>query len=263
MIINGNELALGLKNEIKEGVKNFPQLSLAVVVVKGNQSTTKYIQKKKQFGEEVGIKVDLIEFDPIISTEDLISKIEAINHNENYQGLIVQLPLPAHIDVEQVLKSVDNKKDVDALKENTIVLSPVVGAIAYIFEKYQIDFTGKKVVVLGHGKLVGIPAVKWLKSKNITPTVIDRNTTDLDSNLKQADIIISGAGSPGLIRPDNIKEGVIIIDAGTSEDSGRLAGDALPECAVKASLFTPVPGGVGPMTIAIIFKNLLDLAKRV
>lgn len=260
-IINGNNIALELKQEITQEVKKHPGLNLAVVVVGGSQATEKYIEKKKQFGEDVGVNVEIKKYDSSISEEGLLEKIGYLNEDENINGIIIQLPLPEHINTERILQSVPKEKDVDALTEGALVLSPVVGAIVHILEKYQIDLENKKVAVVGYGKLVGRPITKWLKEKNIEPVVADKKTEDISSLTKEADLIISGAGSPGIIHAGIIKEGVVIIDAGTSEDSGRLAGDASFDCIGKASLFTPVPGGIGPITITIIFKNLLKLSR--
>jgi len=138
-------------------------------------------------------------------------------------------------------------------------LPPVVGAIKELSKRQHVVFAGAKVVVVGEGRLVGKPAALWAKKQGAQVKVIHRNTERPEEILKTADIIISGAGDPGIIKPEMIKEGVVIFDAGTSEEGGVLKGDANPACADKATLFTPVPGGIGPITVAVLLRNLVNL----
>jgi len=167
------------------------------------------------------------------------------------------------MEAEALLSAILKELDIDNINyegEETDILPPVVGAIAEIAQRHDVDFAGKNVVVIGRGRLVGKPATLWAKSQGAVVTVIDKDTEDADSIMREADIIISGAGVPSLITPDKIKDGVIIFDAGTSEEGGELKGDADQACASKCSLFTPVPGGVGPITIAILLRNLVTLS---
>ena len=167
----------------------------------------------------------------------------------------------------KVLNAVPANKDVDVLSDGAIekyekgelsFVPAVAGAVSEIFKKYKIDFVGKKIAIVGRGRLVGRPVRSFFAREGAEISVINRDNIDSSNALKEADIIVSGAGSPYLIKPYMIKEGVALIDAGTAEKSGKLVGDIDPECKEKASLYAPVPGGVGPITIAILFRNLLQ-----
>jgi len=167
---------------------------------------------------------------------------------------------------KDVLHAVSAEKDVDVISHEGMVvfesgesniLPPVVGAIDEILTLNNISVAGKKVVVLGNGRLVGLPAAMWFERNNADVSVLTRESTDSLLQIKNADILVLGAGSPHFVKPDMIQKGVVILDAGTSEEAGRLAGDADPACAEKASVFTPVPGGIGPLTVAVLFRNVL------
>ncbi len=207
-------------------------------------------------------------------------RIAIIVHEADPDGIIIQLPLPPRISTQYILNSVPPEKDVDVLSARAVgdfsvgkskVLPPVVGAIAALFHEYGIDYKTKHVVVVGAGALVGKPVAAWLANEKVSFTVVDENTPDISEFTKKADIIISGVGKSGLITDDMVKVGAVVIDAGTSEGSpstgsGRqvsLVGDVdFDSASKKASHITPVPGGIGPLTVAMIYKNLLTLATR-
>jgi methylenetetrahydrofolate dehydrogenase (NADP+)/methenyltetrahydrofolate cyclohydrolase len=205
------------------------------------------------------MSLELIRIENDATTEDIIGKILL----PGADSIIVQLPLPAHIDTEAVLNAIPVELDADVLSAEArrrfeagspeALLPPVVGAIKEILERSQVQVEGKRTVVLGQGWLVGEPAALWLGQQGAQVEVVDR--ADSLESLKDAEIIISGAGSPRLITPERVSSGVVIIDAGTSESNGAIVGDATPECADIASVFTPVPGGVGPVAVACLFQN--------
>jgi methylenetetrahydrofolate dehydrogenase (NADP+)/methenyltetrahydrofolate cyclohydrolase len=215
---------------------------------------------KKKFGEAVGVDVRVMEYDKEITEEELAEQVQRLSDDSGIHGVVVQLPLPKHISAEKILNLVPVRKDVDALNADASVLSPVVGAIKEIFERNNVDLNNKKIVIVGKGKLVGMPTAIWLAQEGYEVEMLDKKNSNLQSELKEMDVIISGAGVPGLITPDMLKPGAVLIDAGTTESAGKLAGDADPACADKCSLFTPVPGGVGSVTVAVIFKNLSSLS---
>jgi len=270
MTINGvaiaDEACAAVSDHIKEN-KLTPHLT--VVTCAPTFATQKFLALKKRRAEEVGVRVNIIELDAVSTTEDVLEVIaKAI---QNTDGLIVQLPFPSHINIERVLASVPESHDVDAigaeaaasLRKNTSrVLPPVVASIACLLEQHSIAIEGKEAVVVGRGRLVGAPAATWLQNKGAHVTVVDKHTVEKDTHIQKAELLVLGAGVPGLIVPEMIQEGVILFDAGTSEAGGRLVGDADPACERKASLFTPVPGGIGPITVVMIFKNLLALSRR-
>lgn len=186
-------------------------------------------------------------------------------------AVIIQLPLPEGVDVKAACDQIPLEKDADVLSraarakfehgEEGALLPPVVAAIKEIFERGGVSVAGKSAVVIGSGFLVGAPAATWLRQQGVQVTVATRDT-DLTQALKEADIIIAGAGAPGLIRPEMVKEGVVLIDASTSESNGVIVGDADPACAEKCALFTPVPGGVGPIAVACLFANVAALLHK-
>ncbi len=252
MIIDGKKIANEIKEQLKEEIlRTNKKLKLAIVQVGEDAVSKKFVEKKVKFAEEVSVKTKVYDLPPDISTNKLREKMAEICKLAD--GVIIQLPLPEHINTRYILNSIPQKKDVDVLSENrSKCLTPVVGAIKEILDRNNVDAKNKNVVILGTGLLVGKPAAKWFMEQGATVSVLRSSTPDISKFTKEADIIISGAGKPGLIKPEMVKNGVIIIDAG---------GDVEPSVARKASLFTPVPGGVGPITVAMVFKNLIELNK--
>ncbi len=179
-------------------------------------------------------------------------------------GIIVQLPFPARIDMEEILPALRPTHDVDMLTYDGSLygpLPPVVGAIDEIARLNNIEFKDKTVVVVGHGQLVGLPSILYARARGASVQIVDKDTKDAKSIIATADILILGAGVPGLVTPDMVKSGVVVFDAGTSESGGMLVGDASPLLSQKAALVTPVPGGIGPITIAALLRNLVLLAE--
>ena len=264
MLVDGKTIAAEIYADLKRELADLGQHPcLTVFTSAPNAETQKYLELKKKRASEAGIDVLLIELDAEVTTAEAVKAIEASVGTAD--GIIVQLPFPPQVDARQLLEAVPKQLDVDAIHyqgEDTDILPPVVGAISEIAKRHQVEFKGQQVTVVGQGRLVGKPAVCWAKAAGADVTVVDKDTKEADSLLQNADIIISGAGAPGLITPAKIKACVIIFDAGTSEEGGQMKGDADPACAEKASLFTPVPGGVGPITIAILLRNLVALHRR-
>ncbi len=271
MIIDGKALAEKIKNLLKEEIsRSGKKIRLAVIKIGSDTATEKFLEQKKKFAEQIGVDVRIYEIPADISTNKLREKVSEIVHIKENDGVIIQLPLPAQINIQYILDALIPEKDPDMLSSKSWgkfstgksqILPPVVGAIKTIFEEYQVEIKDKNIVVVGAGRLVGKPVATWLLNEKATVAVIDENTSDVLRFTLQADVIISGAGKPKLITPDMVKEGVIIIDAGTSESAGKLSGDVDPEVSKKAALFSPVPGGVGPLTVAMLFKNLVELSK--
>lgn len=258
MIINGKEIADTIKAELKQSFEG-NKSALAVVLVGDDPASRKFVERKIKFGTEVGVEVRLFEYETDITEEDLEEEVEKLANKEEIKGIVVQLPLPKQINTGKILNLIPASKDVDALTDNASVLAPVAVAVKEILERSQINLEGKKILVVGQGRLVGRPVAIWLAQEGYDVETADISTKNLSEMTLRADIIISGVGKPGLIKPENIKEGVVLIDAGTSESAGKLVGDIDPACADKSLLFSPVPGGVGPITVAMIFKNLLQL----
>ena len=242
MIVDGRALAKKLEQEVLIKRQKFGPLTLGVVASSTDAVTNSYIRIKKRIASDLDVAV--IEYTSL----DEISKSDF----NKVDGIIVQLP--STIDPS----GIPPEKDVDAITDGARVLAPVAAAMKYILEQNIISISGKRVAVVGRGRLVGRPAAAMFRALGAEVSIVERGD-DVGAATHAADIIVLGAGSPGLLTPEMIKDGVIILDAGTSESSGAIVGDADPACAAKASLFTPVPGGIGPIAVVEIFANLLIL----
>lgn len=263
MIVDGKAIANKIFAEIKAEIKDLSaQPRLTIFTCSPAGETLRYLKLKMRRGKEVGIDVNVIEL-PADSGTGAIRQSIAMEAPKT-DGIIVQLPLPKDVDVDAVLSSMPEDKDIDAALYkggDSKVMPPVVGAIAEIATHHQVDLSDKKVVVIGKGRLVGQPAALWAAGQNLDVTIVTKDTLNTEEVLQEADVIIAGAGVPGLVTTSKVKEGVLIFDAGTSEEGGVLKGDVDQAVSEKASLFTPVPGGIGPITLAVLFKNLVSLSK--
>jgi len=272
IIIDGKEFSKKIleeiSNEQKEIVekKNLRPAGLAVIIVGENPASQVYVRNKTRACEKVGFYSETIKLEENISENDLIKKIEELNENNKIDGILVQLPLPKHIDELKVINSIKPEKDVDGFS-NVNVGKMVIGdesgflsctpyGIMQLLEGYDIDVDGKDVVVVGRSNIVGKPMAMMLIQKGATVQVCNSRTKDLSKKLKKADIIVVAVGVPRMIKATDVKEGVVVIDVGINRVDGKLCGDVDYEnVAQKASYITPVPGGVGPMTIASLIKN--------
>lgn len=273
VILDGKALAEKIYTELREEVsKSAKKYRLAVILVGENAVIEKFVETKRKIGVRIGVDVRVYHFPESISATELRKRIAEIVHEEKNSGVIVQLPLPAHIEKQSILNAVVSEKDVDVLSARAVgnfsvgksrIAPTVVGAIQELFREYKIDVKGKTVAILGAGALVGKPVAMWIMKESSVVTVITEETPNPEEILKKADIIISGIGRPGYITGDMVKDGVVVVDAGTSESGGKIRGDVdFDSVSKKASYITPVPGGVGPLTVAMIFKNLLALVRR-
>jgi methylenetetrahydrofolate dehydrogenase (NADP+)/methenyltetrahydrofolate cyclohydrolase len=272
MLIDGKTIASEIRARVRDVVAMLPRRPrLALVIVGDDVSTNAFVRMKSRAAEEVGIEILKEQF-PVCASEELIcAALERLAVDAQVDGIVLQLPLPAHCSVERLTALIPVAKDVDVLSRAAIakfrmgelpILPPVAGAIVEILERACVNVSGKDVLVLGHGRLVGAPVALLMRHNHAHLTVIDQPVADLTTYTKEADIIISGTGVAGLLRPEMLKKGVVLIDAGASEQGGTIVGDALPACAEVASVFTPVPGGVGPVTVAILLKNCALAARN-
>jgi len=286
MIINGKKMAEGIKAELAREVALFEEPPvLGIVQVGDDPVVSRYVGVKKRFGEAIGVGVIHEQLSASASTEEVVATIERLSFSAQgeprkvldelgprggHRGLIVQLPLPPTLDANTILDSISLEHDVDVLSESacdnfadgtSIVAPPVVAAIAEIFNLHHVELQGRRVAVIGYGRLVGKPVSVWLRHEGALVDIFTK-TDDLTDALHDQDIIISGTGVPGLIAPNMVREGVVLVDVGTSDAEGKLKGDIDATCAPKATLYTPVPGGVGPLTVAMLFKNLITLATK-
>jgi methylenetetrahydrofolate dehydrogenase (NADP+)/methenyltetrahydrofolate cyclohydrolase len=263
MIVDGKLLSEQILEQVAKQATSFARTpTLTAVTCAPNFETRKYLAMKKAKARSVGISLNVVELPADIRTTDFIDCINQVADHSD--GIVVQLPLPEQLDRDKILNAVSVDKDPDGFHygiHDKAVLSPVVAAIDEISHAYQVDWHRKNVVILGQGRLVGLPAVSYAKSKGAQVEIMTE-TNFSPTTLLTADIIISGVGKPNLITDSLVKEGVVIFDAGTSEDGGVLVGDCAPEIAQKAQLITPVPGGIGPITIACLLSNLMKLVRQ-
>ncbi|MFT7507479.1 MAG: methylenetetrahydrofolate dehydrogenase (NADP+)/methenyltetrahydrofolate cyclohydrolase [Acidimicrobiales bacterium] len=262
MIVDGKAIASGIYKEIANQVTHLSHTPhLTVFTCAPNFETKKYLALKKRKALEVGISVNIIELPETLTTAEVVQSVQHACMQTD--GIIVQLPLPPHIDTDAVLEAIPQKYDVDGMHydgtSNTI-MSPVVAAISEIVTLHDVLLASQKVVIVGNGRLVGAPAAVWAKGQGAQVTVLDKESDDIASKIATADVLILGAGVAGLVKPDMVAQGVVIFDAGTSEDGGELKGDADADCSDKASLITPVPGGIGPVTVAVLLRNVVQAA---
>lgn len=273
ILLDGKKLAEKILNEVRKevaGVKK--KLRLAIVVLGNDPVVKSFIEKKKEAAKSVGIDVRVYPFPETITTNELRKRIAEIVHEKKNTGVIIQLSLPEHINRQYILNSVTPEKDVDVLSARSLgnfisgkslLMPPVAGAAMALFDEYSISYQNKHVTILGAGALVGKPTALWLLREHVSFSMITSKTATPALLIREADIIIAGIGKPKYVTGDMVKEGAVVIDAGTSESKGKIVGDVDFESVLKkASALTPVPGGVGPLTVAMLLKNLVILAKK-
>ena len=256
MIFNGRALALNWQKKLAAKV-GATAPTLAVILVGDDPASRSFVKIKQKFGKAIGVEVTVREYDDPVTIEELIKSITQLNRDVNCGGIVVQLPLPAGVKVDQVIAAIDPAKDVDALGLESPFTPPTARAVAEILKIAKVDLAGRAALVVGAGRLVGRPVATWLAQAGAQVKLADEATKDLATQCLAAEIIIAGAGRPNLIKPAMIKPGAILIDFGTSGAGDKLAGDFDPACADQAALFTPTPGGTGPVTVAMLFANLL------
>ena len=277
-IISGREVAeniltTNLKNKVIELNKKNIKPKLIVILVGDMKASASYVAQKEKFAVKAGIESDILRFESTVTEEQILQEINKINNDNSIHGVIVQLPLPDHISVAKVLNSIDPSKDVDGftptnvgklfLGEDTLVSCTPKG-IMQMLDSTGTDLNGKNVTVVGRSNIVGKPAAILCLQQNATVTMCHSRTKDLDAKLSDADVIIVAVGIPKFIHGDQIPENCIVIDVGIHNIEGKLCGDVDFESASKkASAITPVPGGVGPMTVCALIENTIIAAERI
>ena len=272
IIINGREKAKDFLETLKRDVASLSFVPVFCDILVGqDKASIQYVNLKKKKALELGIDFYDAVFEDTINTEELLREINKINKIPNMCGVIVQLPLPEDIDTKKILDAIDQELDVDCLGQissgifyggDEKLVPPTALSCMYLLESLNLDLKTKKILVLGQGKLVGKPVSQLLKNRGLSFEVLDSKNENKLELIKNADIIISGIGQGKFINGNMVKDGVVIVDAGTSEEGGSLVGDVdFDSVAKKASFITPVPGGVGPMTVAMLFRNVLQVAK--
>lgn len=276
-IINGKELAKKIRSELKrecdELKKQEINPKLAVIMVGNNPASKVYVKNKSKACEEIGIQYEEYLLEDKITQEELNSLIKKLNSDKTINGILLQSPIPNNLNINEAFKAITYAKDVDGftpssvgklvIGEETFISCTPYGIIK-MFEEYSIDLTGKNVVILGRSNIVGKPLAQCCLSKNATVTICHSKTKNIKEHTKRADILIAAIGKAKFVTKDMVKEGAVIIDVGINRDeSGKLVGDVDFENVEKvASYITPVPGGVGPMTIAMLMNNVIKASKE-
>ncbi|HYV33819.1 MAG TPA: bifunctional 5,10-methylenetetrahydrofolate dehydrogenase/5,10-methenyltetrahydrofolate cyclohydrolase [Candidatus Limnocylindria bacterium] len=272
MILDGRKIAQSILEEVKTGVAALPFKPIFCDILVGtNPESAQYVKMKGRAAEKVGIKFLNANFPEHITTNALIAEIKKLNQEPNICGLIVQLPLPEHLDKQAVLDAIDSKIDVDCTgKINTelfysgkaYVEFPTAAAVMAALDSTGQNLKNKNCLVIGYGQLVGKPVSFLLQQRGLKVNVARSKTENILELMAEADVIVSAVGKPKLITADKIKAGCIIIDAGTSESNGGIVGDVdFESVKEKAGFVSPVPGGVGPVTVAKLLENVLKIAK--
>lgn len=277
-IIDGKNLAKKVRLELKDEVIKLKDMGinpkLAVIMVGDDKASKVYVKNKSKACEEVGIQYEEHLLNADIEMDELLSIIDELNNRQDIHGILLQSPIPKHLDINKAFNRINYNKDVDGFNpinvgklvigQDTFISCTPFGVMK-MFEEYGIDIEGKNAVVIGRSNIVGKPLAQCLLSKNATVTICHSKTKNINEITKKADIVITALGKPGFLKADMIKDGAIVIDVGINRtDEGKIIGDVdFDNVSKKASYITPVPGGVGPMTIAMLMTNVVKAAKNV
>ena len=263
-LLNGKELAGFIKERQAHEVRSLRQAHgitprLAIVQCKDDPVINTYVRLKKSYGGDIMAEVDI----HFVAQADISSLLIKLNNDEVVHGVIVQLPLENAQETEKIVNLVSSDKDVDALGRDANFDPATPMAILWLLSGYNVDLTGKHILLIGRGKLVGAPLEKMLLDSGYDVEVVDREAKDLSAHTRDADVIITATGSPAILYPDMIKHGAVVVDAGVASESGKTVGDLHDSVYERDDLtVTPVKGGVGPLTVCALFENVLRAARR-
>ncbi|MEI7539604.1 MAG: bifunctional 5,10-methylenetetrahydrofolate dehydrogenase/5,10-methenyltetrahydrofolate cyclohydrolase [Candidatus Saccharibacteria bacterium] len=264
-ILNGSELAGYIKERQAGQVRALRQSwhvvpRLAIVRTGDNPVIDTYIRLKNIYGEDIGVEVDI--YTP--SDTELLNQIESLNCDNNVHGIIIQLPLSDSSQTDAAVSAVDPVKDVDGLGGNSVFTPATAMAINWLLVGYNVELFEKKIVIVGNGRLVGAPLSKLWKNSGLDVLVCNSKTSDLTGVLKEADIIVTATGVPGIVKSDMIHSGAVVVDAGTASEYGKIVGDLAADVRERQDLtITPLKGGVGPLTVTALFDNVINAARKV
>jgi methylenetetrahydrofolate dehydrogenase (NADP+)/methenyltetrahydrofolate cyclohydrolase len=275
-LINGKEVAKKVRKDLKSEViklkENGINPKLAVIMVGNDPGSTVYVRNKSKACQKVGIEFEEFLYDENLSESELLDVIKKLNEDSSINGILLQSPVPKHIDINKAFRTIAPEKDVDGFNpvnvgnltigEDAFISCTPYGVIR-MFEEYNIELEGKNAVILGRSNIVGKPMIQCMLNKNATVTVCHSRTNNIEEITKKADIIISAIGKPKFLKENMVKDGAVVIDVGINRlDDGSIVGDVdFDEVSKKASYITPVPGGVGPMTIAMLLNNVVKATK--
>ena len=276
-LIKGKELAKKIRGELKLEVDNLRKNGiipkLAVIMVGNDKASEVYVRNKSKACNEIGIEFEEFLLDNNIKQAELIDLIKELNNRKDVHGILLQSPIPEHLNIREAFDTIDYRKDVDgfnpinigklAIGEDAFVSCTPYGVIKML-EEYNIQVEGKRAVIIGRSNIVGKPLIQCLLNKNATVTICHSRTKNIDEITKEADILIAALGKPKFVKENMVKENAVVIDVGINRnEDGKLVGDVdFENVSKKASFITPVPGGVGPMTIAMLMNNVVKAAKQ-
>ena len=277
ILIDGKKIAAELREELKKEVSDLKEKynkvpGLTVILIGDLTPSQIYVKNKEKSANEVGLRSDVIRYQDSVEEKEILAKIAELNLDKTVSGILVQLPLPKHIDKQKVIEAIDPYKDVDGFHpmnvgnlssgyESSVPCTPL--GCYLLIRKIEPNLSGKKAVIVGRSNLNGKPMTQLLLKDNCTVTITHSKTKDLKKECLEADIIVAAVGIPELIRGDWVKKETIVIDVGINKTDKGIVGDvAFDEVSKNAKALTPVPGGVGPMTIACLLKNTIDCFKR-
>jgi methylenetetrahydrofolate dehydrogenase (NADP+)/methenyltetrahydrofolate cyclohydrolase len=268
--MRGAPLAEKIRDQVRADVAEVGPVGLATVLVGDDAASQVYVGKKHETAEADGLRSIDRRLPADTSQDELLALLAELNADESVDGILVQLPVPAQIDTETVLRAVDPIKDVDGFHpfnagrlyagHPTFVPATPLGIMA-LLEEHEVPLTGARAVVVGRSTIVGKPIVHLLLGANATVTICHSRTRDLAAETRAADVLVVAIGQPDLVTPDMVKEGAAVVDVGITRTEDGLKGDVAPEVAERAAFLTPVPGGVGPMTIAMLLQNTIRAAR--
>ena len=276
-LINGKELAKKIRGELKVEVDNLRKdgiiPKLAVIMVGNDKASEVYVRNKSKACNEIGIEFEEFLLDSDIKQEELIELIKKLNNRKDVHGILLQSPIPEYLNIREAFDTIDYRQDVDgfnpinigklAIGEDAFVSCTPYGVIKML-EEYNIQVEGKRAVIIGRSNIVGKPLIQCLLNKNATVTICHSRTKNIDEITKEADILIAALGKPKFVKENMVKENAVVIDVGINRnEEGKLVGDVdFENVSKKASYITPVPGGVGPMTIAMLMNNVVKATKN-
>ncbi len=272
MLIDGVKIAEAIYNDLTKKVKNLPFIPVFADLVVGEDPVSmQYVGVKQKVAQRIGVEFIVSKLPADSDVNKIINELERLSHLAKVSGIIVQLPLPKGIDTSLVLSALPIGLDVDVVSSqgselfysnnNFILTPPTAAAVMEILNSTGVALEKKNILVIGKGQLVGRPVARLLELRGLPYTVLDTSSENPNEKIKEADVIISGTGKPKFITGEMIKQGAIVIDAGTAESAGQIVGDIDTDSVSKvASFVSPVPGGVGPVTVAMLYKNVLKVA---
>lgn len=274
-LLNGREIAKDYRAGLQEQVEALKEKgitpNLTVVIVGNDGASLSYVKSKNKAAEKIGMASDIVHLEESATEEEVLDTVHRLNEDENVHGILVQVPLPKQVDENKVLEAIAPEKDVDGFSpinigrlytgQETFIPCTPLGIMELL--KHTGSLEGKDVAVIGRSHIVGQPVAKLLTNENATVTLMHSRTKNMVEKLKDFDVVVSAVGKPGLVKGEDLKEGAIVIDVGNTVVDGKLVGDVDFESAQEvASYITPVPGGVGPLTITMVLNNALVAAKR-